>query len=266
MTRNEQVGVAGKVVAITGASSGIGEATARHLTRLGARVVVGARRTDRLRALAEELWGNGAHVEHHVLDVTRRDSVAAFVEFAQHRFGRIDALVNNAGANVFRGVAACDEAAWGEAMAANATSALALSRAALPALEASRRGSIVNVASVHAERTTSGVFPYNAAKAALVALTRSLALEAGPRGVRANAILPGYVKTKERPDLFKGSPDALARYEAMSKRSPLRRAGKPDEIAGVIAFLVSEDASFVTGAALVVDGGLSVQLQDSLEP
>lgn len=252
---------AGHSIVVTGAGRGIGRATAVRLAREGAFVTI----VDRDDAPARETHAECRGGEIVVADVAAPGSAAAVVAAAIARFGRIDALVNNAGANVFRGVLACDGAAWDEAMNVNLRSAVDLSRAALPALEASRRGSIVNVASVHAERTASGIFPYNVAKAGLVALTTSLALEAGPRGVRANAVLPGYIKTKERPDLFKGTPDALARYEAMSKRSPLRRAGKPEEVASVIAFLVSEDASFVTGTTLVVDGGLTVQIQDSIE-
>lgn len=233
MTRNEQVGVAGKVVAITGASSGIGEATARHLTRLGARVVVGARRTDRLRALAEELWGNGAHVEHHVLDVTRRDSVAAFVEFAQHRFGRIDALVNNAGVMPLSPLAALHVEEWEGMVDVNIKGVLYGIAAVLPVFERQGFGHVINVSSIAAYRVVPTAVVYCATKAAVNFITEGLRQES--RSVRTTIISPGVTESELA--------SSVTHSETAAWLAEYRKHALPAEaIARAIAFAIAQPA------------------------
>jgi glucose 1-dehydrogenase len=254
----------GNVAIVTGAAHGIGRAIALRFASEGASVVVadvdaaGAAETASLVAAARSEACTVA------VDVAEPTAAARMVGAALSRFGRLDVLVANAGINVFRSVEACTAADWQRCLDVNLRSVADVAREAAPHLVAAR-GSIVAIASVHAERTAPGIFPYNVAKAGLVALVQSLALELGPRGVRANAILPGWIRTKAEPDVFKGQPDAAARYDAASRRNPSRRAGTPDEIAAACAFLASHEASYVNGAALHVDGGLSSQIQDSLE-
>ncbi|MBI1852328.1 MAG: SDR family NAD(P)-dependent oxidoreductase, partial [Planctomycetes bacterium] len=204
----------GQVALVTGAAHGIGRAIALRFASEGARVAIvdvdeaGANETAKLVAAA------GSEACVITMDVAKPDAALRILAPVESRFGRLDALVANAGINVFRGVESCTSADWQRCIDVNLRSVVDLSRAATPLLVASKRGAIVAIASVHAERTSPGIFPYNVSKAGLVALVQSLALELGPRGVRANAILPGYVRTKAEPDLFKGRPDALARYEA----------------------------------------------------
>jgi len=252
----------GHVVIVTGAGRGIGRATAVRLFAEGASVVV----VDRDEGPAREAAAASGAGEVVVCDVAGQGAASRIVEAALARHGRIDGLVNNAGVSFFRSTCRCTDEQWEEAIAVNLRSAFTLARAALPSLEGSGRGAIVNMSSVHAVRTASGIFPYNVTKAGLVALTQSFALEAGPRGVRVNAILPGYIRTKSDPDLVKGTREGSLRYDVLASRCPLRRAGAPEEVASVVAFLLSRDASFITGASILVDGGLTVQLQDSLEP
>jgi NAD(P)-dependent dehydrogenase (short-subunit alcohol dehydrogenase family) len=236
----------GQVALITGAGSGIGAAIARRFASEGASVVVTGRRPEPLAALAEE---TGALVVGG--DVADEAHPPAAVGAAFERFGRLDVLVNNAG------IGGDD---WRRVLDVNLTGAHLFAKAALPHL-AERRGSVVNVSSVGAfVAHAGGGAAYSASKAGLVMLTKSLALDYGPRGVRVNAVCPGWIRTEmgDRSMDHLGDAHGIGReqaYELVSRYLPLRRVGEPEEVAAACLFLASREASFVTGTTLVVDGG-----------
>ncbi len=242
--------MSGKTVIVTGAGSGIGAATAARFGRDGARVVLAGRRADRLEAVATKIGPERALV--CPTNVADQAACEALVAAAIARFGALDVLVNNAGTAAFGGFldGALDD--YRRTMATNVDGVVYMTRAALPHLLA-RKGNIVNVSSVSGIGGDWGLAFYNASKGALTNLTRSLALEFGGRGVRVNAVNPSLTMTDMSAGLT-ANPDLMKKFE---DRIPMGRGAQPDEIADVIAFLASDDARFVNGVNLPVDGGVS---------
>jgi NADP-dependent 3-hydroxy acid dehydrogenase YdfG len=233
MKQDEHPGIAGKVVAITGASSGIGEATARHLARLGAHVVVGARRTDRLETLARELRGEGARVEVRLLDVTRRASVEEFVDLASDRFGRVDALVNNAGVMPLSPLAALHVEEWERMVDVNIKGVLYGIAAALPVFEAQGFGHVINISSIAAYRAMPTAAVYCATKAAVNFITDGLRQES--RTVRTTIISPGVTAS----ELGR----SVTHVETAAWLDEYRKhAIPPDAIARAVAFAIAQPA------------------------
>jgi meso-butanediol dehydrogenase/(S,S)-butanediol dehydrogenase/diacetyl reductase len=238
-----------RIVIVTGAGSGIGAATARRFLQEGASVVLNGRREHKLH---ETLAGLGeAKALVHPGDVSDEAYVKSLVEDTVTRFGKLDVLVNNAGMAVFGPFAQTTTQDWRKTMAADIDSVYFASREALPHLLKSH-GSIVNLSSVSGLGGDWGLSAYNAAKGAVTNFTRALALEYGARGVRVNAVAPSLTSTEATADLEKSG----AVMEAFRERLPIGRAATPDDVAGVIAFLASEDAVFINGVILPVDGGL----------
>ncbi|MFI6445963.1 SDR family NAD(P)-dependent oxidoreductase [Kitasatospora sp. NPDC050543] len=247
-----------RVVIVTGGGTGIGEATARLLRAAGHHVIVSGRRPEPLHRVAEE---TGAVA--HPSDTAEPDDVQDLVDTAVSRFGRLDGLVLNAG--IGRGGAVGDLSLedWESVMRTNLTGPFLLQRAALPHLLASR-GAVVAVASVSALRNGVGNAAYATSKAALLQLCRSLAVDYGPRGLRANIVCPSWVRTEmadRRMARFADeaglSGGADAAYEQATRLTPAGRAGEPREVAEVISWLLSPAASLVNGAVLTVDGGIT---------
>jgi meso-butanediol dehydrogenase/(S,S)-butanediol dehydrogenase/diacetyl reductase len=235
-----------RVAIVTGAGSGIGRATAVRLAADGYRVTLAGRRESALKETAG-LIGDSALVG--VCDVTDAEAVQAMVSTTAQTFGRIDVVVNNAGisrSGAFSGVTVGE---WREVMAADVESILLVTQAALPFL-LERGGSVVNVASVAGLGGDPGMTIYNAAKGAVVNLTRSLAVEFAAQGVRVNAVAPSLTATDATADI---PDDDVAEFV---RRIPMGRAAEPAEIADVIAFLAGQDSRFVTGVVLPIDGGL----------
>ena len=240
----------GKVVLVTGAGSGIGAATAKRFLAEGASVVLNGRRPEKL---AETAGGvDAGRVLVHVGNISEEEYVAQLVGDAIAKFGRLDVLVNNAGVAEFGPIEKSTTEQWRKTMSVDVDGVYFATRAALPHL-LKTKGSIVNVSSVSGIGGDWGGSIYNAAKGAVTNLTRALALELGGQGVRVNAVNPSFTSTEMTAD-FEKNEELMAKFK---ERLPLGRGAKPEEVASVIAFLASEDASFVNGVNLPVDGGLS---------
>ncbi len=243
----------GKSALVTGASSGIGRATARRLAAEGAKVTVVGRRRDRLDEVARELGTAGAEAAVAVGDLRDEAACAAVVATAVERFGRLDLLVNAAGVIGNGAVDATEPAEWDRVMDSNLRSVWLMTRAAAAALKAAQ-GAIVNVSSVTSIRPYANLASYCVSKAAVDMLTRCAALDFAPHGVRVNAVLPGVVVTE-----LHTVTGAVADYPAFLERGkgthPLGRVGQPEEIAALIAFLLSGESGWTTGACVSIDGG-----------
>jgi NAD(P)-dependent dehydrogenase (short-subunit alcohol dehydrogenase family) len=241
----------GKTVLVTGGATGFGTATARIARELGAQVSIAGRRVDRGREAAAALGPDVLFVQ---ADVSREDDVVRMLAAVQERYGRLDVLINNAGVIRRVPLAQEDVAGWDELMATNLRGVFLCCKHALPML-AETRGAIVNVSSVlaFAPRPGGRSTAYDASKAGVIALTRSVAVAHGPAGVRCNAVCPGFVMTEMTQDLWeKWSPQER---DAFLQVYPLRRLGTADDMANAIIFLASDAASWITGQTLIVDGG-----------
>jgi len=244
--------LAGKVAIVTGAASGIGRASAERFAAEGAAVVVSDVADGE--AVAAGIRARGGRATFVRCDVAEEPQVAALVAAAVREFGKLDVMFNNAGVGLAVPFEQLDPAAWDRVQRINLRGVYLGCRHALPHLRATR-GTILNTASQSGLEGQAMNEAYCAAKAGVVMLTRALAREVAPAGVRVNAICPGGVDTpllRGYVQAFRGSPDAV---ESVAAGIPLRRMATPDEIANVALFLVSDEASFVTGVALPVDGG-----------
>jgi meso-butanediol dehydrogenase/(S,S)-butanediol dehydrogenase/diacetyl reductase len=239
-----------KVVIVTGAASGIGAATARRFSSEGGCVALVDRNEISLADVAADLPKELTLA--HIADVSDRKAVDAMVDTVVKRFGRLDVLVNNAG--IFEGgdPGEITDEQWQKVMSTDADGVFYGCRAALPHLEKTK-GAIINTASVSGLGGDWGMSPYNAAKGAVVNLTRALALDLGKKGIRINSVCPSLTRTGMTADMMDDR-ELLAKF---AERIPLGRVCEPHEVAAVIAFLASDDASFMTGANVTVDGGVS---------
>ena len=241
----------GKVVVITGAASGIGAATAARFAKAGARLVLADLNLDGLTAMAGGLSVSTDDLALLACDVASQADVEAVIATAVQQFGRLDVLVNDAGMGAFGSVPDTDPEVWRRVIAVNLDSVFYGARAAIPHL-IETAGCIVNTASISGLAGDYGFAPYNAAKAGVINLTRTLAMDHGKDGVRVNAVGPGLVRTPLASALHE-HPVIMGEYR---ERVPLGRAAEPDEIARPILFLASSAASYITGEILTIDGGL----------
>lgn len=247
----------GRVAFVTGGARGIGRASVERLQTAGAAVVFCDIDDEAGREVARALTDGPAPVEFAHCDVTSEAEVASTMAATIQRFGTVDILVANAGIDAPFDAAAMSEDEWESFFAIDLKSVWLCAKHALPQMRARRRGSIVTIASIHAFVTSTGKFPYAAAKSGVVGLTRSLALDEAKYGIRVNAVCPGYTRTRMLGIESADDPEATERE--MAAIHPLGRIGEPIEIANVVAFLASDEASFITGASILVDGGLSAR-------
>ena len=240
----------GRVVLVTGAASGIGAAAAERFVREGARVMLGDRDEERGRSLAREL---GVDAGFTPVDVREREQVEALVAATLDRFSRLDVLVNNAGIGGYGKTPDLDPEIWREILEVDLSSVFYGCRAAIPALREVGGGAIVNTASISGLAADYGLGAYNAAKGGVVNYTRSLAIDHAREGIRVNAVCPGPIDTPLAGPLIRHERVS----EAYAELIPMGRVGRSEEVAAAIAFLASDDAAYLTGAMLAVDGGVT---------
>ncbi|MGQ5701362.1 SDR family NAD(P)-dependent oxidoreductase [Sandaracinobacteroides sp. A072] len=240
----------GRVAIVTGGASGIGAATARRLHAQGAAILVADLAEEAGQALADELGEGRAHFQR--VDVADWASVSAMADAAEARFGHIDILVNSAGIGSFATTPDLEPEAWDRVLAVDLKGVFLGCKAVIPRMRARGSGAIVNVASISGMAGDYGFAAYNAAKAGVINYTRAAAIDHAREGIRVNAVSPGPVDTP----ILAGVDDMPGARSLWEGLVPMGRFARPEEIAAVIAFLASDDAAFVNGANIPVDGGL----------
>jgi NAD(P)-dependent dehydrogenase (short-subunit alcohol dehydrogenase family) len=248
----------GKIAFVTGGARGIGRAIVDKFAAEGASVAFVDVDDAQGRETARELSAAGLPAVFRRADVTVEADVRDAVADVLARHGTLDVLVNNAGINAYFDATDMTEAEWDRVFAVDLKGAWLCAKYALRPMLRAGRGSIVNIASIHANLTIGGMFPYAAAKSGLVGLTRSLALEYAPMGIRVNAVLPGYTRTRLVDEWFSKQPDPAEAERRVLALHPLRRIATPEEIANLVAFAASDEASAITGASLAADCGLGI--------
>jgi NAD(P)-dependent dehydrogenase (short-subunit alcohol dehydrogenase family) len=245
----------GQVAIVTGSSRGIGRSAAEIMASLGAKVVISSRKADACEAVAAAIKKDGGEAIVIPCNISRKEEVEALVKGTLEQWGRIDTLVCNAAVNPYFGpLANIPDDAFDKIMSSNIKSNLWLCNLAIPAMAEKGGGSVVIVSSIGGLRGSANLGAYGISKAADFQLARSLAVEWGPKNIRVNCIAPGLVKT----DFARALWEDQERLKRTVSTAPLRRIGEPDEIGGVVAFLASRSASFMTGSVIVADGGVTI--------
>jgi len=260
MTLREQLDLTGRVALVTGSGSGIGRGIALALAEQGASVVINDIREEAAHESERVIRSEGRRVATTVADISRPDGAQAAVKACLSAFGRLDILVNNAGRQVIKDLATMEPDEWNALMNVNLKAAYLCSKYAIPALRV-RRGTIVNISSVHARATLGAFAAYAASKAGLLGLTRGMALEYSSIGIRVNAVSPGTIDTPLLQEFFDSSSDPRQSRADFLKLHPIGRFGTPADIGNLIVFLASDAASFITGAEFVADGGMTISLR-----
>ena len=257
--------LASQVAIVTGGGTGIGGATARRLAEEGARVLIADINLQLANENVDRIKSAGGTAEMIEADVGKHEDIKAMVQKAVDLWGSLQILVNNAyspsGADTSGGALEVTEEAWDRGMAVLVKSMFLGAKYAVPHMRQSGGGSIVNLSSVHGLLMAPKSLIYEAGKSAVIGVTKQMACDYGVDGIRVNAICPGHIVTERMQQRWDDNPDGLRFFE---QQYPLRRTGRPVDIANAIVFLCSDEASFITGHALVVDGGLTIQLQENL--
>jgi 3-oxoacyl-[acyl-carrier protein] reductase len=242
--------LSGRVAFVTGASQGIGRACALKLATEGAAVAVAARNQDKLGELVDEITAAGGKAAAFALDVTDEEQVKSAIKSAIAQFGKIDILVNNAGITRDQLVLRMKRADWDSVLQTNLTSAYLCTQQVTASMLKQRWGRIINITSVFGQMGQAGQANYSASKAGLIGLTMAIARELGSRNITSNAVAPGFIET--------AMTEALGEEfkQSAAKQIPLGRVGSPADVAAAVAFLASDEASYITGHVLNVNGGL----------
>jgi NAD(P)-dependent dehydrogenase (short-subunit alcohol dehydrogenase family) len=246
MSADHQLGVA----VITGGAAGIGEAIARRLSADGFMIVIADLDGERAEAVASDICAAGGKASGRQVDVSAAASVAALFEWLSDHLGRCDVLVNNAGIATTAPLSELPLERWESTIAVNVTGALLMTQHAVPLMRNSGRGRIVNISSISGVRASAGRIAYGTSKAAIIGLTRQLAIELATDNITVNSVAPGPVDT----DLTRAVHTEATRQSYL-RLVPMNRYGRPEEIAAAVSFLCSEDASYITGHTIPVDGG-----------
>ncbi len=247
----------GKIAFIAGASAGIGRATAKLMAAEGATVIASARRPGPLNEVVAEITAAGGKAVAQVLDVGDLDAYTKALRDAAAKFGRLDILVHNAMAGRFKALAETTLEEWRSDFLVNADATFVATQEAVKIMAATGGGSIVNVGTIAAVRSVAGLGSYGASKAALIRFSAGAAVEAAAQNVRVNVVVPGTIDTETMRQSF-GNDPVIAKASAAD--IPMGRFGRPEELANAILFLASDEASFITGVCLLVDGGKNAKL------
>lgn len=251
-------GLSGKVALVTGAGRGIGRAIVERFVEEDVGVIVAQRSMDESSALVALLEARGGRAQPVAMDVRSKASVAAAVQVAIEHFGHLDIVVNNAGIGARHTVADTPEDELNDVFESNVQSIFNVAHAIVPHLLSRPGAAIVNMGSVAAHIGFERDAAYCASKGAVVSLTRQMALEYASVGIRVNCVDPGFIATDQLKDFVAASPDSAGSLKEIADLHPIGRVGTPSEVASVVAFLASDESSFMTGANVVVDGGLLV--------
>ena len=250
--------IEGRIAVVTGTATGVGRGIAEHFARAGAKVLLCDVAAEAGRAVADGLAAEGLETEFVAADVSDPEAAKSLIDTAVERWGSLDILVNNAAIQVEKTLEDTEPEDWETLMSVNLRGVYACSRPAIPAMRASGGGSIINMASVNGFWMEPGLAAYCAAKGGVITLTRAIAAENGKDGIRCNCICPGYVDTGMAGRYLDSQEDPAAARSEVALLHAVGRVGQPADIAACAQFLASEAAGFVTGAAFVVDGGLSL--------
>ena len=252
-----------KTVIVTGSGSGIGETTAMKFAEEGANVVIAELNDVSGTEVSKQINKQGGNSIFIKTDVSQFESVNKMANQTVKQFGSLDILINNAGINVFAEPLKMSENEWKRAFSVDLDGVWFGCKAALPFMLNQKKGSIVNVASVHGIQIIPNCFPYPVAKHGVIGLTKALAVDYASKGVKINSISPGYIQTPIIDKFFNTKPNPIAARKEAENHQPIKRMGTTDEIANTILFMSSDECNFMIGANIVVDGGITLRIHEN---